>query len=150
MDENTKQSQTGPGKAYRRGLTLVELSEVFPTDQAAEEWFIARRWPNGTECPHCGCANVQDGAKQSNASPTVTAPAAVGTIRYKAPWICGLPKSARSTHRGALLESHQAWRYVLLTLGVAIDKGLTLSRRAVKCPCPRRHRRQRVPHRRRG
>ena len=42
---------------------MVELFRRWPTNEAAEAWFIARRWPEGVHCPHCGSVNVQSGAK---------------------------------------------------------------------------------------
>lgn len=43
----------GPGRHYRKGITLAEFFDRFPDDAAAEEWFVAVRWPNGLICPHC-------------------------------------------------------------------------------------------------
>ena len=48
-----------PGKHYRKGMTLLELYEKFPTEAAAERWFIATRWPDGLCCPLCGSLSVQ-------------------------------------------------------------------------------------------
>ena len=58
----------GPGKSYREGLSLDRLFRMFPTDEAAEAWFTAERWPGGPYCPHCGSRNVQCGI----AHPTMT------------------------------------------------------------------------------
>ena len=54
----------GPGKSYREGLSLDRLFRVFPTDEAAEAWFTAERWPDGPYCPHCGSRNIQCGIAQ--------------------------------------------------------------------------------------
>jgi transposase-like protein len=51
----------GPGRAHRRGITLVELFERWPNDAAAEEWFMKNRWPNGVACPRCGSTNIETG-----------------------------------------------------------------------------------------
>ena len=51
-----------PGKSYRKGLSLVEIMQMFPDDATAERWFADARWPNGPACPHCGSENVQAGA----------------------------------------------------------------------------------------
>ena len=51
----------GPGKSYREGLSLDRLFRMFPTDEAAEAWFTAERWPDGPYCPHCGSRNIQCG-----------------------------------------------------------------------------------------
>ena len=53
----------GPGKSDREGISLVKLMKMFPTDDAAREWFKAGIWPHGPHCPHCGSANVQSGIK---------------------------------------------------------------------------------------
>ena len=52
-----------PGKFHRKGLTLVELSRMFPDDATTERWFAEQRWPEGLHCPYCGSTNVQLGAK---------------------------------------------------------------------------------------
>lgn len=41
----------GPGNSFRKGITLVQLCEMFPDDAAAEAWFIEQRWPDGIRCP---------------------------------------------------------------------------------------------------
>ena len=43
-----------PGRAHRRGLTVIELLQMFPDKQAAEAWFEKQRWPEGRFCPDCG------------------------------------------------------------------------------------------------
>ena len=52
-----------PGKAYRKGITLIEIMRKFPDDATAEAWFIKKRWSNGIACPYCGSMNVKAGAK---------------------------------------------------------------------------------------
>ena len=56
-------AQKAPGKAHRKGLTLIELGDLFPNDAAAEAWFAEARWSEGPYCPHCGSHNVQAGIK---------------------------------------------------------------------------------------
>ena len=48
-----------PGKAYRKGLSLVELMGMFPTEDAAREWFESVFWPEGRCCGHCGSTNTK-------------------------------------------------------------------------------------------
>lgn len=50
-----------PGRAHRRGMTLLEVADKFPTNEAAREWLESLLWPNGAFCPHCGSFNVQCG-----------------------------------------------------------------------------------------
>ena len=54
-------ARKAPGKHYRKGITLVELFDMFPDEASAEEWFVKLRWPNGICCPSCGSVNVQVG-----------------------------------------------------------------------------------------
>ena len=43
-----------PGKSHREGLTLVQLMDMFPTEEAAVEWFESVVWDDGRHCPKCG------------------------------------------------------------------------------------------------
>ena len=61
-------AQQGPGKSYRKGLTLVEVVQMFPDDKTAEAWIAKTRWPDGPRCPHCGSENVQEGVKHPSMS----------------------------------------------------------------------------------
>jgi transposase-like protein len=42
-------------KPTPEGLSLFEVIERFPTDDAAREHLESIRWANGIVCPHCGC-----------------------------------------------------------------------------------------------
>ena len=44
---------SAPGKAYRKGISLIDAIQQFDTEEAAEQWFITRRWPEGIKCAHC-------------------------------------------------------------------------------------------------
>ena len=55
--------QKAPGKSYRKGLSLIELMDRFPSDEVAREWFEKVRWPDGPYCPVCRSYNVQAGIK---------------------------------------------------------------------------------------
>ncbi len=47
-----------PGKHFRDGITLIELFEMFPTEEAAQQWFEHERWgKSGLYCPRCGCCD---------------------------------------------------------------------------------------------
>ena len=48
-----------PGKSYRKGLTLLQVFQMFPDNETAEEWFINQRWPQGVACLDCGSMNIQ-------------------------------------------------------------------------------------------
>ena len=53
----------GPGKANRKGVTMVELMRMFPDDETAAAWFVEQRWSDGVRCAYCESENVQEGAK---------------------------------------------------------------------------------------
>ena len=56
-------AKRAPGKHYRKGVTWVEVTRLFPDDATAEAWFTEIRWPDGVVCPRCESNNVQSGAK---------------------------------------------------------------------------------------
>ena len=58
-------ARKAPGKAFRKGISLIELFDMFPDDTTAEAWFAETRWPNGPACPHCGSTHVLSGAKHA-------------------------------------------------------------------------------------
>ena len=58
-------ARKAPGKAHRKGVSLIELYRMFPDDETAEAWFVESRWPNGPACPHCGSTHVLSGAKHA-------------------------------------------------------------------------------------
>ena len=43
----------GPGKSYRKGISLMRIIKMFDTEEKAEAWFIEQRWPDGPICPFC-------------------------------------------------------------------------------------------------
>lgn len=54
-------SHKAPGKAFREGMSIMEMFRAFPDDTAAEAWFEAQRWGvTGRCCPDCGsCHTVE-------------------------------------------------------------------------------------------
>ena len=50
--------KSGPGKSYRKGITLAEAARMFRTEEPAETRFVERRWPNGVICPHFGSCHT--------------------------------------------------------------------------------------------
>ena len=52
-------AQNAPGKHFRKGMSLVEVTRMFPDDDTAHEWIERIRWPQGPYCAHCGNFNVQ-------------------------------------------------------------------------------------------
>lgn len=56
-------ARKAPGKHWRKGISLAEVFQRFPDDQAAAAWFAEVRWGGEPACPNCGSVNVQDGTK---------------------------------------------------------------------------------------
>ena len=48
----------GLGKSYRKGITLLEVTERFSTVEKAKAWFIEQCSSNGIACPKCGDMNI--------------------------------------------------------------------------------------------
>ncbi len=51
-------AQQAPGQHHRKGISIIELFQLFPDDKTAEEWFVQSRWPNGIKCAYCDSENV--------------------------------------------------------------------------------------------
>ena len=52
------------GRSLRKGMSVVEFVQMYPSDAEAELWFIRNRWPSGVCCPKCGSLNVQVGCRE--------------------------------------------------------------------------------------
>ena len=55
-----------PGKAYRKGLTLLQVADMFRDEAVAKLWLADQRWPDAPYCPHCGSLNVQCNIKHKS------------------------------------------------------------------------------------
>ena len=53
-------AKKAPGKSHREGMTLVELMDLFPTEEAAAEWFESVVWEDGRYCPKCGSTETKE------------------------------------------------------------------------------------------
>ena len=64
LEGRSEMAKKGPGRAYREGLTIVQLMDMFPTEEAATAWFESVLWPDGER--HCGkCGSVRTRAVPS-------------------------------------------------------------------------------------
>ena len=48
------------GKSFRKGIGIIELLEMFPDYDAAQEWFESIRWPNGRTCAKRGSERTRE------------------------------------------------------------------------------------------
>ena len=82
-------AQKAPGRSDPEGISLFELTEMFPDEAAAAAWFEAIRWPEGERhCGKCGSVNTRE---IPNGKPM--------------PYWCGDCKSYFSVRTGTMLES---------------------------------------------
>ena len=49
-----------PGKSDREGITMMQLCDMFPTEESARAWFESRVWPDGRHCSHCGSLRTHE------------------------------------------------------------------------------------------
>ena len=98
--ETTKK---GPGKAFRKGMSVAEFFQMFPDHDAAEKWLVEQRWPDGVCCPECGSVNVQTGAKRKRS-----------TFRCREYKVCGKQFNVR---HGTFMEGakvkYRDWVYAM-------------------------------------
>ena len=52
-----------PGRAARKGLTLLDIADMFRDEETAKRWIAGERWPDGPVCPYCETSNVQSNIK---------------------------------------------------------------------------------------
>ena len=50
---------TAPGRAHRDGISLIELADLFPTEDAARDWFESILWAGERCCGHCGAMSTR-------------------------------------------------------------------------------------------
>ena len=98
---------SAPGKHYRESLSLIQLTRMFPNDEAAEKWFVKIRWPNGVACPECGSLNVL-----------------VVKSRKPQPYRCRDCRKCFSVKTGTLMHSsklgYQTWAIAIYLLNTGI------------------------------
>ena len=47
-----------PGKSFRKGMSLFEIQDLFPDEDAARKWFESVVWGDCRACGHCGAMNT--------------------------------------------------------------------------------------------
>ena len=53
-------THNAPGKHFRQGLSLLQVTAMFPDDATAEAWVIKVRWDDDIACPLCGSVNCYE------------------------------------------------------------------------------------------
>lgn len=86
MEKNRK--STKPGKSFREGISLMQLTEMFPDEQSAVEWFESIYWSKTRCCGHCGSINTKE---VPNSKPM--------------PYFCNDCRSYFSVRTGTVLQS---------------------------------------------
>ena len=92
-------AHAAPGKSDREGITMVQLADMFPTEESAREWFESRVWPDGRHCPRCGSMETKEAS------------------HAKMPYWCPDCRSYFSVKVGTVLESSKIslrkWVYAI-------------------------------------
>ena len=86
-----------------KGLTVIQLFQMFPDDEAAEAWFEAQRWGDGRHCPDCGS--------------TDTVPV---KNRLPMPYHCRDCRAYFSVRKGTVMQSsklgYQKWAFAIYAM----------------------------------
>ncbi len=53
-------SQKAPGKSHRKGISILELADMFPDEAAAVIWFEKQLWNGDRCCGHCGSVKTRE------------------------------------------------------------------------------------------
>ena len=56
-------ARNAPGKHFRKGISIIELFQMFPDDASAERWFEETRWGVNRahmSCPRCNSTKVRE------------------------------------------------------------------------------------------
>ena len=53
-------AKKAPGKAHREGITVVQLMDMFPTEEAATKWFEDVIWNGQRRCGKCGSVSTRE------------------------------------------------------------------------------------------
>ena len=53
-------AKKAPGKAHREGVTVVQLMDMFPTEEAATKWFEDVIWNGQRRCGKCGSVSTRE------------------------------------------------------------------------------------------
>ena len=83
----TNKTHEAPGKAHREGITVVQLMDMFPTDETATKWFEQMFWNDERCCGHCGSLRTCDASHR------------------KMPYWCSDCRSYFSVRTGTMFES---------------------------------------------
>ena len=100
----------GPGRYHRKGMTIIELFEKFPSDEAAEEWFEEQRWGGSPTCPSCGSEHASRSSHR--------------TMKYR----CNGCKGFFSVRKGMIMEGSniglQKWAIAIYMVATSL-KGVS-------------------------
>ena len=65
--DTIKRTYNAPGKSHREGVSVLEMSEMFATEQHAIDWFEGLHWPDGRIC--CLRCGSDDAYRVKSAKP---------------------------------------------------------------------------------
>ena len=104
-------AQKAPGQHHRKGISFIELTKMFPNEEAAERWWVQQRWPHGVTCIRCESQNIQ-----------------VRKTRKPQPYRCRDCRKDFSVKTGTLLHSSpltlQQWAFAMYEMSTSL-KGVS-------------------------
>ena len=110
METETKDHHGAPGKSHRKGITMLELAQMFPDEDAARVFFEGIMWADGRRCPNCGSDNTHEAS------------------HAKMPYRCRACKSYFGVKTGTVMAKSplplQTWAYAIY-LDVTSLKGVS-------------------------
>lgn len=60
ISESRDKPRGDPGKAFRAGMSLIELFDMFPDENSVREWFEGVRWAKGRYYGHCASVKTRE------------------------------------------------------------------------------------------
>ena len=101
----------------KQKLTIAQVFNMFPNDEAAEQWFIEQIYPNGVHCPSCGSLDASEGRN------------ARGKRRFR----CRSCRTDFTTKTGSVMEGsnlgYRTWAIAIFLLSTNI-KGIASTKLA--------------------
>jgi len=92
-------------------ISILELTRMFPDEDAARAWFETERWPAGVDCPRCDGSNVKTVASGK-----------------PMPWRCADCRRYFSVRTGTVMADSrlplQTWAFAIYIIGTA-TKGIS-------------------------
>jgi len=58
-------AKNAPGMHFRIGISIIEIAEMFPDEEAATKWFEEAYWQDGRHCGKCGGTHTREASHKT-------------------------------------------------------------------------------------